>query len=181
MSWRAELDAIRALLDEIALNAPYRDVARAPHAPAERRAVVAAERRVGRRLPPSYRAFLAESNGWPRFFDGAALLGADELGREADAELARSLFEAATTPVPDLGAPRTTDPSYSLIPFGVDAAQTTLFAFDPTSTAPDGEMAVVAWIGEIAVEYASFAEFLRALCELYAAELAESAPLLASA
>lgn len=48
--------------------------------PASTDAVVAAEERLGLRLPPTYRNFLLASNGF-RHFDGVDLFAAEEIGR----------------------------------------------------------------------------------------------------
>jgi len=98
----------------------------------------AREKRLRRNLPPSYRAFLQLHDGWPRFFGGASLLGTANLGHRKYEDLARAAFEAAETPVPDLGPPRRPR-ARSLIPFGADLDGTTLFAFNPAVVQPDGE------------------------------------------
>ena len=132
-----------------------------------------AEHRVGRPLPPSYRAFLRRYDGWPRFFHGASLLGTRDLGKSSYADLAQAAFEAAETPVPELGPPSSRVVGYPsrVIPFGIDADATTLFAFDSRRVRQDGEMEVIAWINEIGIRSADFCEFLVMIAELCEADL----------
>jgi hypothetical protein len=164
---------IRRVQTEIMRAAPYRDLGLVPNPGASNAAIDAAEQRLGRVLPPSYRAFLARHDGWPRFFEGATLLGTANLGRRLYEDLARAAWEAAETPVPDVGpesvAPRRVE--RVLIPFGVDLQATTLFAFNPAVAGPDGEYEVIAWINEIGVRRESFPTFLELLLELAEAEL----------
>ena len=98
------LITIREIHTEISWLQPYRDLGLIPNPAASEVAINKAQKRLGRRLPPSYRAFLMLHDGWPRFFDGASLLGTANLGRRKYEDLARAAFEAAETPVP-LGPP----------------------------------------------------------------------------
>lgn len=166
------LRQIRDLQSEIQRAAPYRDFGLQPNRGASRSAIAAAERRIERPLPPSYRKFLRAHDGWPRFFDGATLLGTATLGRRTYDDLARATFEAAETPVPDLGPPSRARPTQRiLIPFGADVAGTTLFVFNPAVVGPDGEYEVIAWVNEIGVRRESFGSFLEMIAELCEAEL----------
>ena len=122
-------------------------------------------------VPPSYRAFLALHDGWPRFFDGASLLGTAHLGRRKYEDLARAAFEAAETPVP-LGPPRRPRAS-TLLPFGADLEGTTLFAFNPAVTTPEGEYEVIAWVNEIGVRQPTFSAFLEFIVELGRQDIAD--------
>jgi hypothetical protein len=144
-----------------------------PNAPADADGIARAELRIGRRLPPSYRAFLARFDGWPQFFDGAALLGTRDLGKTSYADLAQAVFEANETPVPEGGPPSSRVRGYpgEMIPFGIDPEGTTLFAFDPTEVDSHGEMGVVAWIHEIGFRARSFDDFLVGILELCEADL----------
>jgi hypothetical protein len=155
---------IRELHTEISWLQPYRDLGLIPNPAASEVAIARAQKRIGRRLPPSYRAFLELHDGWPRFFDGASLLGTANLGRRKYDELARAAFEAAETPVP-LGPPRRPRAS-TLIPFGADLEGTTLFAFNPAVTDATGELEVIAWINEIGVRQPSFSAFLEFIVDL---------------
>ena len=118
------LSRIRTVHAEILRVAPFRDMGLVPNPGASLRKIKKAEERLGRPLPPSYRAFLSRHDGWPRFFEGATLLGTDALGKPNYEELARAAFEAAETPVPDLGPPSRSRRT-SIIPFGIDAQATT--------------------------------------------------------
>lgn len=164
---------------EIADLEPGRDDGLVPNAPADADAIDRAERRIGRPLPPSYRSFLSRHDGWPRFFDGATLLGTKDLGKASYADLAQAAFEAAETPLPDGGAPwsRVGGRPGDMIPFGIDPAGTTLFAFDPSCVDAAGEMAVVAWIHEIGIRSETFPEFLAVILEICEADRAMLAAL----
>jgi SMI1 / KNR4 family (SUKH-1) len=156
---------IRETHTEISWLQPFRDLGVIPNPAASEVAIKRAEKRLKHPLPPSYRAFLALHDGWPRFFDGASLLGTANLGHRKYEDLARAAFEAAETPLPELGPPRRPR-ARSLIPFGADLEGTTLFAFNPSVTQPDGEYEVIAWVNELGVRHPSFAAFLDWILEL---------------
>ncbi len=171
-TWRTLLSAIRRIQTEIAWLQPSRDFGLRPQPGASAHALAATEERLGRRLPPSYRAFLAESDGWPRFFEGASLLGTANLGLRLYGDLVGAVFEAAETPVPDLGPPpRWPRPRPILIPFGADLGGTTLFAFNPTAVTATGEYEVICWVNELGVRRESFEDFLGMVLELCESEL----------
>jgi hypothetical protein len=110
-------------------------------------------------------------DGWPRFFEGASLLGTANLGRRLYDDLVHAAFEAAETPVPDLGpVSLRPSPRRILIPFGVDLQATTLFAFNPTVALADGEFEVIAWVNEIGIRRESFESFLELMVELCVTE-----------
>jgi hypothetical protein len=136
-----------------------------PNPAASEVALKRAEKRLKHQLPPSYRAFLSVHDGWPRFFDGASLLGTATLGHRKYEDLARAAFEAAETPLPELGPPRRPR-ARSLIPFGADLEGTTLFAFNPAVVQPDGEYEVIAWVNELGMRHPSFPAFLEWILEL---------------
>jgi len=167
---------IRETHTEISWLRPYRDLGLIPNPAASETAIARAESRLGRALPPSYRAFLALHDGWPRFYDGASLLGSASLGHRQYEDLARAAFEAAETPLPDLGPP-VRPRSRDLIPFGADLEGTTLFAFNPRVCGADGEYEVIAWMNEIGVRQPSFAAFLEFILDLGREDLAEVAGL----
>lgn len=171
--FRILLRDIQRTQREILRIAPYRDFGIKGNAGASGADIVKCERRLGRPLPPSYREFLMLNDGWPRFYEGATLLGTDTLGQRAHADAARSTFEAAETPVPDYGPPSRTKPKL-LIPFGIDLQATTLFVFNPANVDSRGEMEVIAWINEIGLRRSSFRDFLELVCELCQAELDSS-------
>jgi hypothetical protein len=173
------LITIRETHTEISWLQPYRDLGLIPNPAASEVALARAEERLGRALPPSYRAFLALHDGWPRFFDGASLLGTAHLGHRKYEDLARAAFEAAETPVPDLGPP-TRPRARTLIPFGADLEGTTLFAFNPAVVGPDGECEVIAWVNELGVRQPSFRAFLEWILDMGQQDLADlTAPPLA--
>jgi SMI1 / KNR4 family (SUKH-1) len=164
------LTRIKGIQTEILRAAPYRDLSLVPNPGASAAAIAAVEERIQHRLPPSYRAFLAQHDGWPRFFEGATLLGTANLGKRMYEDIARAAFEAAETPVPHLAPPsRAQRPP--IVPFGIDLQGTTLFAFNPTVTRADGECEVVAWVNEIGVRRDSFTDFLEFVLDMCDAEL----------
>lgn len=163
---------IREAHTEISWLQPFRDLGLIPNPAASDIALSRAEERLGRPLPPSYRAFLRLHDGWPRFFDGASLLGTANIGHRQYEDLARAAFEAAETPIPDLGPP-TRPRARTLIPFGADLEGTTLFAFNPSVTGPDGEYEVIAWVNEIGVRQPSFTAFLEWVSDLAEQDLAD--------
>ena len=165
------LTRIKEVQTEILRVAPYRDVGLVGNPGASEHALAAVEERVGRRLPEVYREFLAEHDGWPRFFEGATLLGTANLGKRLYDDLAKAVFEAAETPVPDLAPPSSRAARAPIIPFGADVQGTTLFAFNPHVTGPNGECEVVAWVNEIGVRRDSFVGFLEFALDMCEAEL----------
>ena len=159
------LISIRETHTELSWLQPFRDLGLIPNPAASDIAIARAEIRIRRALPPSYRAFLALHDGWPRFFDGASLLGTASIGHRKYEDLARAAFEAAETPLPDLGPPARPR-ARQLIPFGADLEGTTLFSFNPEVLGPDGEYEVIAWMNEIGVRQPSFAAFLEFIHDL---------------
>jgi hypothetical protein len=164
------LSQIQGIQSEILRVAPYRDLCLVPNPGASAQAIGAVEERIGGRLPPSYREFLALHDGWPRFFEGATLLGAANLGKRMYEDMARAVFEAAETPVPHLAPPSRAERP-PIVPFGIDLQGTTLFAFNPSVTRADGECEVIAWVNEIGVRRDSFCDFLEFVVEMCEAEL----------
>ena len=170
------LTRIKDLQTEILRAAPYRDVSLVPNPGASAVAIAAVEKRISHALPPSYREFLALHDGWPRFFEGATLLGTANLGKRMYDDMARAAFEAAETPVPWL-APPSKHERKPVVPFGIDLQGTTLFAFNPSVIRADGECEVVAWVNEIGVRRDTFSNFLEFVIEMCESELASySAP-----
>jgi hypothetical protein len=164
------LTRIKDLQTEILRVAPYRDISLVPNPGASTVAIAAVEERISQRLPPSYREFLALHDGWPRFFEGATLLGTANLGKRMYEDMARAAFEAAETPLPQLALPsRVQRPP--VVPFGIDLQGTTLFAFNPSVTRADGECEVVAWVNELGVRRESFSGFLEFVAEMCESEL----------
>jgi hypothetical protein len=179
MNWQDTIQQIRRLKLELATLDPDVGPAVAPHEGAALRAVSIAERRLRRKLPPSYRAFLHEHDGWPLFFQGASLLGTREIVQPKYADLTRAVFESYETPIPELGPPaRPEGRVEAMIPFGLDPKATTLFAFNPAVVGADGEMEVIAWINGLGERYASFAEFLAMVQEMMEGEIVDRQQLL---
>jgi hypothetical protein len=164
------LARIKDIQTEILRLAPYRDISLVGNPGASSLAIAAVEERIGHRLPPSYREFLALHDGWPRFFEGASLLGTANLGKRMYDDMARAVFEAAETPVPHL-APPSRAARRPIVPFGIDLQGTTLFAFNPSVTYAGGECEVVAWVNEIGVRRDSFPDFLEFVVEMCESEL----------
>jgi len=164
------LTRIKDLQTDILRVAPYRDISLVPNPGASSVAIAAVEERIGHRLPPSYREFLALHDGWPRFFEGATLLGTANLGKRMYEDMARAAFEAAETPVPHL-APPSRAQRQPIVPFGIDLQGTTLFAFNPSAVRSDGECEVVAWVNEIGVRRDTFTGFLEFVVEMCESEL----------
>ena len=164
------LTRIKDVQTEILRVAPYRDISLVPNPGASQLAIAAVEERISHPLPPSYRQFLAEHDGWPRFFEGATLLGTANLGKRMYEDMARAVFEAAETPVPHLAPPSRVERA-PIVPFGIDLQGTTLFAFNPNVTRSDGECEVVAWVNEIGVRRDTFSEFLEFIAEMCESEL----------
>ncbi|MEB2313209.1 MAG: SMI1/KNR4 family protein [Sorangiineae bacterium] len=175
------LSEIRDVQTELMRLMPHRDAGLVPNPGASREALAAVERRLRCELPLEYREFLALHDGWPRFFEGATLLGTTTLGRQEHEETASAIFAAAETPVHGLGqllGPR----RRRLLPFGIDPQATTVFAFDFSKPSGGGGCAVVAWIDELGLRRESFQDFLEGVLELCEAELtAVSAPALSRA
>jgi hypothetical protein len=153
--WRVLLSSIRAIQMELKRRSPERPIGLSGNPAAPESAIVVAELRLGRRLPPSYREFLAFSDGWPRFFENASLLGTGEIGRyPLDSAADRALANER------------------LLPFGADKAGTSLFAFDTSLRLGDGELQVVAWVGGLGIDCRCFTSFLATVLQLCRAELA---------
>lgn len=155
-SWRELVMRVRAVQMELKRDDPGRAVGLAGNPAAPESALIVAELRLGRQLPPSYREFLAFCDGWPNFFDGASLLGTGEIGRRGcEVAAARML------------------PERCLLPFGSDSRGACLFAFDTRVRLSDGELPVVAWMGGLGIDCRCFTGFLATLLQLCRAELAQ--------
>jgi SMI1 / KNR4 family (SUKH-1) len=173
--WKDTIARIRTVKLELAAACPELGDAVAPPPGAALRVISAVERRIRRRLPPSYRAFLHEHDGWPLFFQGANLLGTRELSKPSYHDLTRAAFAAYETPIPEVGPPsRPQGRIDAMIPFGMDPKATTIFAFNPAVVRPDGEMEVIVWVNELGDRAESFADFLALVHEMLEVELAES-------
>jgi hypothetical protein len=154
--WRSLIGRIRAIQMELKRGSPERQIGLAGHPAAPESALVVTELRLARKLPPSYREFLAFSDGWPFFFGNASLLGTGEIGRPCAADAANQRLLA----------------SGRLLPFGADREGTALFAFDTSVRLGDGELPVVAWVGGLGIDCRCFTGFLATVLQLCRAELA---------
>ena len=155
MRWQPLLAEIRALKLSLARLDPRAGMPVQPPPGAPPRAIEAVERKLGRPLPPSYRELLAQHDGLPSFYQGAALLGVRPLTRGTYVDLVRLSLDA------------------ELCPFGIDGTGETIFAWDTTRTRADGELEVVVWMNEIGERVPSFPAFLELVRELLSAEVAE--------
>jgi hypothetical protein len=159
MRWQPLLAEIRAQKLVLARLDPRSGMPVQPPAGAAPGAIEAVERRLGRPLPPSYRELLAQHDGLPGFYQGAALLAARPLARGTYVALARLSIDGP-----------------ELFPFGVDAAGETIFAWDTAAARSDGELGIVVWMNEIGERVPSFPDFLALVLEMLGAEIAEKRP-----
>ena len=159
MRWQPLLVQIRAQKLALARLDPRAGMPIQPPSGASAGAIAAVERRLGRPLPPSYRELLAQHDGLPGFYQGASLLGARPLSRGTYMDLARLCIEPS--------------PGATLVPFGVDGAGETLFAWDAAAETRDGELPIVVWMNEIGERVDSFPGFLELIVEMLAADIAE--------
>jgi SMI1/KNR4 family protein SUKH-1 len=151
----ALLGSIRAIQMELKRLEPARVIGLSGNPAAPESALLVAELRLGRKLPPSYREFLAFSDGWTSFFNGASLLGTGEIGRAGALDAAHERLLARGR----------------LLPFGADRAGASLFAFDTSIRLADGELGVVAWVGGLGIDCRCFTSFLMTVLQLCRAEL----------
>ncbi|AKT41716.1 SMI1/KNR4 family protein [Chondromyces crocatus] len=196
------LDAIRrirALRLELARRDPRRGMPVAPPEGAAEEAIACAERRMGMRLPPSYRALLSMHDGWPQIFAGAGLLGSRPLTRGAYLGVAQMMLEENEGAARGRGAARAREATRArqgeagaqrtwfdgpgpdrargrmraagLVPFGIDPDAETLFAWDPETARDDGEMDVVVWMSGLGMRLSSFPELLELVADMLEAEL----------
>jgi hypothetical protein len=153
--WLTLLASIRAIQMELKRRQPESSIGLSGNPAAPDSAILVTELRLGRKLPPSYREFLGFSDGWTSFFNGVNLFGTGELGR---AGLLTESHEQL------LARGR-------LLPFGVDRAGSSLFAFDTSVRLGDGELGVVAWVGGLGIDCRCFTSFLATVLQLCRAEL----------
>jgi len=174
MHWREAVSRIRARKLELAAVDPRGGMPIQPALRAGEQGIKAVERRLKRPLPPSYRAFLAEHDGWSQFYQGASLLPVRHLARGTYDEVTRLVLEEWETPRPGSArATRHRAPRNMIVPFGIDARAETIFAFDTTTLASDGEMEIVVFINEIGDRVETFPRFLELVYDLLCADLDE--------
>jgi hypothetical protein len=173
-SWKDTIAKIRDVKAELASLDPAMGPAIAPPPGAGLRTIAVVERRIRHPLPPSYRAFLHLHDGWPLFFHEASLLGTRDLSKPGPFHLTRAAFAAYETPIPEIGPPsRPQGEAQSMIPFGIDPTATTIFAFNPAVTSPDGEMEVILWVNGLGERAQNFSEFLAMSLEMLELGLGE--------
>ena len=167
MDWKNTIAKIRDVKAELSAAFPEMGPAVAPPPGAGLRTIAVVERRIRHMLPPSYRSFLHLHDGWPLFFHDTSLLGTRELSKPGPLQACRAAFAAYETPIPEIGPPqRPEGSSESMIPFGIDPAGTTLFAFNPAVRSADGEMEVIMWVNGLGERAQNFAEFLAMSLEM---------------
>jgi hypothetical protein len=150
---------------------PYRDTCLIPLPGAPEVTITKVEATLGSPLPDSYRSFIKRYNGWPRFFEGASLLGTRDLGKVDDLRLARAIFQAAASPAEGAPPPSHRSAGRRLLVFGTDRQGTTLFAFDLEDPSLFRDPPVIAWVSELGLRYPTFADFLTGLADMCEAEL----------
>jgi hypothetical protein len=171
--WKQTVRRIRQVKLELSASCPALGPALAPAPGADPSSIAVAERRLRRRLPPSYRAFLQEHDGWPLFFQGASLLGTRQLSRTGFAELTVATFGAYETTLAEIGARAWREGGSPMIPFCVDPTGSIIFAFNPAAATRAGEMEVVFWINGIGDRCAAFPDLLSLVLEMLNNELVD--------
>ncbi|WP_437519808.1 SMI1/KNR4 family protein [Sorangium sp. So ce726] len=180
MEWLESMHRIRALKLELARMDPRRGMPIAPPAGASEEAIAGVERRLGMALPPSYRELLSRHDGWPQLFAGASLLGVRALARGSYMDVGRMVLEHCDGEEvrgagERDGAPATVRGRYgarsALVPFGIDAAAETVFAWDPEVRTPDGELEIILWTNDVGLRLSGFPELLDMVKDMLAAEL----------
>ncbi|MEV0175491.1 SMI1/KNR4 family protein [Streptomyces sp. NPDC050803] len=140
--------------------------------------IAAAEERLGRRLPPSYREFLAVSNGW--HVDQTA--GVYQLGGAADIGWFEDPYDMTPLYEENLGAdPRREDVLLAgmwrrALRLETDSDMSHAL-LDPGDCAEDGEWALYVykgWSGELPDRYPSFRAYMEAMYRRFHSDRAES-------
>ncbi|MER5307697.1 SMI1/KNR4 family protein [Streptomyces sp. NPDC002773] len=149
-----------------------------PARPGADEAVIgAAEKRLGRRLPPSYRAFLAVSDGW--YVDQPA--GIYQLGGAADIDWFRDPFDMTSLYEQNLGDdPREEDVLLAgmwrrALRLETDSDISSAL-LDPGDVGEDGEWALYVykgWSGESPDRYPSFRAYMEAMYRRFHADRVE--------
>ncbi|MFE7168284.1 SMI1/KNR4 family protein [Streptomyces sp. NPDC057616] len=146
---------------------------------ADEEAIAAAEQRLGRRLPPSYREFLAVSDGW--HVDQMA--GIYQLGGAADIDWFRDPYDMTSLYEQSLDE----DPCYEDVMLAgmwqralrLDTESDASYALlDPGDRGQDGEWALYVykgWSGDLPERYPSFRAYMEAMYRGFHADRAERA------
>jgi hypothetical protein len=174
MNWSQALNEIRAKKLELARMDPRGGMPLRPSEGASETSILHVERRIGRPIPPSYRAFLAQHDGFPQLFQATSLLGTSHLARGTYVDLARMVLNDCETPVTNFApASSVTRRFAELIPFAIDPSGETIVAWDPTRMRADGEFEIVLWINEIGERIDSFPRFLELVLDMLCADVEE--------
>ncbi|ATZ22364.1 hypothetical protein SLAV_02200 [Streptomyces lavendulae subsp. lavendulae] len=133
-------------------------------APAGEERIAAMERRLGRRMPPSYREFLEVSDGWQHAGGFVTLLaGTADAHWHDDASGLADMFEEYLDEDSGPEQRREADIWRRGLQLDVES-DATYVLMDPEDVGEDGDWAVYTWAGWRAApprRYANFAEFMR--------------------
>ena len=170
MHWSEAVAELRARKLELARLDPRGGMPIRPPAGASEADILRVERRLGRPLPPSYRAVLAAQDGWPRFYLGASLLGTLPLSRGTFVDVARMVLADADPVTADATA---ASHAASYVPFGIDSEAETVFAWDLGAPRADGELGVVVLTNDVGVQLDDFPTFLELCLDMLRADIDE--------
>lgn len=181
MQWHDTVRELRIRKLELARLDPRGGMPIQPPSGAAEHDLVRVEHRLGRPLPPSYRAFLLAQNGWPRFFQGAALFGVLPLARGTFVEVARMVLQdaelAGSSSAASLLGEGEDAPSsrerLAFIPFGMDSLAEIVIAWDLCAERADGELGVVVHTNGLGLHVDDFPSFLELCLDMLCAEIVE--------
>lgn len=140
------------------------------HAEASRK-LAAVERCYGVRLPPTYREFLLQYDGWPTVFRDASLSSCAQLLSPVVRHRAEIALDRAHVPFPTRTGSRGRWRQDDVIPIGVSDSANMLIALDANSVDACGEMDTLMWVADIGVRLPSFTDMLLFLTELVSGEM----------
>lgn len=160
LGWPELIGFMGKLKMELAQVQPVAYPMRPPRVAAGEHDLLEAERRLGHRLDPQYRAFLQHANGWPSFFVDVSLLGADELGQgelwEKGQETLDIFYQEA---LPPPGFPKRAD----LVPLAVAVHSVDVHVLW-RSGAGTGVASGILWLaGEEVDRWPTFDEYFRSM------------------
>jgi len=123
--------------------------------PATAESLLALEKRIGKPIPPSYRAFLELHDGWKHFSGGVHLLSVEDQSSDWVREWLGMLdmaFVAIKEPNPF---------EHGAVPIALGEGEHSFLLLDPSSSRSDGEMNFVAYyFGEIQDTFEDFTSYL---------------------
>lgn len=169
MHWEHLLHEIRARKHELVRLDPRTEMPILPPDGASPGAIAAVERKLGRPLPPSYRALLSMHDGIPSLYQGTSLLGAQDLVRGTFVGLCRLVIDLGDR-TRGAGAERR---RATLFPFGIDPDAEMIFAWDLGAPHRNGELPVVLWINEIGEQVESFPSLLELILAMLEGDIEE--------